>query len=200
MKMNLAVFFGCASVEHEISVISAVQAMASMDTEKYNVIPVYVSKKREMFTGEALKDIEGYKNLSKLLESCSRVTFLREGDGVKMIPEKRGAFKLKNAVNIDFAFPIVHGTNCEDGTIEGFIETLGIPYAECNVVSSAVGMDKILFKDVCRSKGFPVIDGFGFTARSFFEDKNALLDKIERELGYPVIIKPANLGSSLGIS
>ncbi len=200
MKMNLAVFFGCASVEHEISVISAVQAMASMDTEKYNVIPVYVSKKREMFTGEALKDIEGYKNLSKLLESCSRVTFLREGDGVKMIPEKRGAFKLKNAVNIDFAFPIVHGTNCEDGTIEGFIETLGIPYAECNVVSSAVGMDKILFKDVCRSKGFPVIDGFGFTARSFFEDKNALLDKIERELGYNVIINTANLGSSIGIS
>lgn len=200
MKMNLAVFFGCASVEHEISVISAVQAMASMNSEKYNIIPVYVTKKREMFTGEALKDIEEYKNLSALLEKCSRVTFFREADGVRMIPEKRGAFKLKNSVNIDFAFPVVHGTNCEDGTIQGFIEMLGIPYAECNVVSSAVGMDKILFKDVCRAKGFPVIDGFGFTARSFSENREELLDRIEKELGYPVIIKPANLGSSIGIS
>ena len=82
MKLNLAVFFGCASVEHEISVISAVQAMASMDTEKYNVIPVYVSKKREMFTGEALKDIEGYKNLSKLLaEPLPRDIFKRRRRG-----------------------------------------------------------------------------------------------------------------------
>lgn len=200
MKMNLAVFFGCASVEHEISVISAVQAMGFMDTEKYNIIPVYVSKKREMFTGDALKDIEEFKNLSGLLKKCVKVTFLTTPEGVKMLPEKRGCFKLKNAVSIDFAFPIVHGTNCEDGTVEGFIETLGIPYAECNVVSSAVGMDKILFKDICRSKGFPVIDGFGFTAREFSENRKDVLDRIERELGYPVIIKPANLGSSIGIS
>lgn len=200
MKMNLAVFFGCASVEHEISVISAVQAMGSMDTEKYNIIPVYVSKKREMFTGDALKDIEEFKNLSGLLKKCVKVTFLTTPEGVKMLPEKRGCFKLKNAVSIDFAFPIVHGTNCEDGTVEGFIETLGIPYAECNVVSSAVGMDKILFKDICRSKGFPVIDGFGFTAREFSENRKDVLDRIESELGYPVIIKPANLGSSIGIS
>ena len=200
MKMNLAVFFGCASVEHEISVISAVQAMGSMDTEKYNIIPVYVSKKREMFTGDALKDIEEFKNLSGLLKKCVKVTFLTTPEGVKMLPEKRGCFKLKNAVSIDFAFPIVHGTNCEDGTVEGFIETLGIPYAECNVVSSAVGMDKILFKDICRSKDFPVIDGFGFTAREFSENRKDVLDRIESELGYPVIIKPANLGSSIGIS
>lgn len=200
MKMNLAVFFGCASVEHEISVISAVQAMGFMDTEKYNIIPVYVSKKREMFTGDALKDIEEFKNLSGLLKKCVKVTFLTTPEGVKMLPEKRGCFKLKNAVSIDFAFPIVHGTNCEDGTVEGFIETLGIPYAECNVVSSAVGMDKILFKDICRSKGFPVIDGFGFTAREFSENRKDVLDRIESELGYPVIIKPANLGSSIGIS
>lgn len=200
MKMNLAVFFGCASVEHEISVISAVQAMGFMDTEKYNIIPVYVSKKREMFTGDTLKDIEEFKNLSGLLKKCVKVTFLTTPEGVKMLPEKRGCFKLKNAVSIDFAFPIVHGTNCEDGTVEGFIETLGIPYAECNVVSSAVGMDKILFKDICRSKGFPVIDGFGFTAREFSENRKDVLDRIESELGYPVIIKPANLGSSIGIS
>mgnify|MGYP004475443197 CR=1 FL=1 len=200
MKMNLAVFFGCASVEHEISVISAVQAMGSMDTEKYNIIPVYVSKKREMYTGDALKDIDEFKNLTELLKKCVQVTFLNTPEGVKMLPEKRGCFKLKNAVGIDFAFPIVHGTNCEDGTIEGFIETLGIPYAECNVISSAVGMDKILFKDICRSQGFPVIDGFGFTAREFSENRNNVLDRIESKLGYPVIIKPANLGSSIGIS
>lgn len=200
MKMNLAVFFGCASVEHEISVISALQAMGSMNAEKYNIIPVYVTKKREMYTGYALKDIELFKNLPDLLKKCVRVTFLNTGDGVKMLTEKHGGFKLKNALNIDFAFPIVHGTNCEDGTIEGFIETLGLPYAECNVISSAVGMDKILFKDICRSKGLPVIDGFGFGSREFSENREQILDKIEKQLGYPVIIKPANLGSSIGIS
>lgn len=160
--------------------------MASMDAEKYNVIPVYVSKKREMFTGEALKDIEGYKNLSKLLESCSRVTFLREGDGVKMIPEKRGAFKLKNAVNIDFAFPIVHGTNCEDGTIEGFIETLGIPYAECNVVSSAVGMDKILFKDVAARRAFPSSTVSALRREAFSRIKTLCLTKSKENSAIPL--------------
>ena len=86
MKMNLAVFFGCASVEHEISVISAVQAMGSMDTEKYNIIPVYVSKKREMYTGDALKDIDEFKNLPELLKKCVQVTFLNTPEGVKMLP------------------------------------------------------------------------------------------------------------------
>ncbi len=200
MKMNLGVFFGGSSVEHEVSVISALQAMNSMDSEKYNIIPVYVTKSGEMYTGAVLRNVESFKNINELLKKCSRVTFIRMDQKVMMLSEKHGAFKLKNGIVIDFAFPIVHGTNCEDGTIQGFVEALALPYAECNILSSSVGMDKILFKDVMKSNELPVVDGFGFTSREWVENGTSIAEKIQNEIGFPVIVKPANLGSSVGIS
>ncbi len=198
MQINLAVFFGCCSVEHEVSIISAVQAMHSMNREKYNVIPVYVSKNGETFTGDALFDIKEYKNLPALMKKIKRVTFSRENDSVVMTLAK-GGFS-KKSTRIDVAFPVVHGTNCEDGTIQGFFEFLRLPYVGCDIISSAVGMDKAVFKDVLASAGLPVLPCIRFYSREYFSSKNQIIERIEKEIGLPVIVKPANLGSSVGIS
>ena len=198
MKINLAVFFGCCSTEHEVSIISAVQAMLSMNTDKYNVIPVYVTKDGEMVTGDALFEIKEYRNMPALLKKVKPVSFFRRGGKVLML-EDGGVFK-KKPLSIDVAFPVVHGTNCEDGTIEGFFEFLRLPYVGCDIISSAVGMDKAVFKDVLSAAGLPVIPCIRFYSREFFDNREAMLSRIEKEIGFPVIVKPANLGSSIGIT
>ena len=124
MKTNVAVFYGCRSVEHEVSIISAVQAMHSIDREKYDVTPVYVTKSGEMYTGEKLFTIEEYRNLPELLKNCKKVNFARENGKVLMKYENSGLFSKQKTVAIDVAFPVVHGTNCEDGTIQGLFEYL----------------------------------------------------------------------------
>ena len=198
MQINLAVFFGCCSVEHEVSIISAVQAMHSINREKYNVIPVYVTKDGETVTGDVLFDIEEYKNLPALMKKVKKVTFTRDNTRVVM-NFLDGVFK-KKPVQIDVAFPIVHGTNCEDGTIEGFFEFLRLPYVGCDIISSAVGMDKAVFKDVLMAAGLPVLPCVRFYSKEYFHKKDEILAKIEKEIGLPCIVKPANLGSSVGIS
>lgn len=198
MQINLAVFFGCCSVEHEVSIISAVQAMHSINREKYNVIPVYVTKDGETVTGDVLFDIEEYKNLPALMKKVKKVTFTRDNARVVM-NFLEGVFK-KKPVQIDVAFPIVHGTNCEDGTIEGFFEFLRLPYVGCDIISSAVGMDKAVFKDVLMAAGLPVLPCVRFYSKEYFHKKDEILAKIEKEIGLPCIVKPANLGSSVGIS
>ncbi|MEE0946962.1 MAG: D-alanine--D-alanine ligase family protein [Acutalibacteraceae bacterium] len=200
MKINLAVFFGCRSVEHEVSIISAVQAMASMDREKYNIIPVYVTKDGEMVTGDCLTDIESFKDIPALLKKCIPVTFLKKDGKVVMSHIKKGIFQKNSEVNIDVAFPIVHGTNCEDGTMQGFFEFLDLPYVGCDIVSSAVGMDKAVFKDVLKRFSLPVLDCITFYARQYAQDKESIVDGIIEKIGLPAIVKPINLGSSVGIS
>ncbi len=202
MKTNVAFFYGCRSVEHEVSIISAVQAMMAVDTEKYDITPVYVTKKGEMYTGEKLFTIEEYKNLPQLLSQCKKVFFVREGDRVLMKTYgKKGLFKKEEEpVQIDVAFPVVHGTNCEDGTIQGYLEFLGVPYVGCDIISSAVGMDKAVFKDVLKSAGLPVLDCLCFTAREYLSNKETVSQRIFDKIGYPLIVKPVNLGSSVGIT
>lgn len=200
MKTNIAVFFGCRSVEHEVSIISAVQAMQAINRQKYDVTPVYVAKDGSMYTGENLFTIENYKNISSLLSSCEKVTFMREDDAVVMKTTKTGFLKKSKTTVIDLAFPVVHGTNCEDGTIAGYFEFLGLPYISCDILSAAVGMDKAIFKDVLKSANLPVLDCVKFRAREFAKNKEQIIDKILKEIGLPLIVKPVNLGSSVGIS
>jgi len=200
MKTTIAVFFGCRSVEHEVSIISAVQAMKSIDKEKYKVVPVYVTKNGQMYTGDALFTIENFKNIDALLKNCSLVTFIREGNGVVMHYLKNGLFNKKRDQAIDLAFPIVHGTNCEDGTMAGYFEFLGIPYISCDIISAAVGMDKSVFKDVLLSAGLPTLPCFTFRSREYYLGKEEIANKIAEKVGFPLIIKPVNLGSSVGIT
>ncbi len=200
MKTNIAVFFGCRSVEHEVSIISAVQAMRAINRDKYNVTPVYVTKDGAMYTGDNLFEIENYRNLPELLSVAKRVTFIKEKDAVLMhyIDQKR--FKKTPDVVIDLAFPVVHGTNCEDGTMAGYFEFLGLPYISCDIISAAVGMDKAVFKDVLKSAGLPVLDCIKFRAREYTLNKENITNNIKAKIGFPLIVKPVNLGSSVGIT
>ncbi len=197
MKTTVAFFFGCRSVEHEVSIISAVQAMNSVNRDKYQVIPVYVAKNGEMYSGEKLFDIANYKDIPALLKGVTKVNFESLGGTVYMV--SGGVFS-KKKTPIDVAFPVVHGTNCEDGSIQGYFEFLGLPYVGCDVLSSAVGMDKVVFKDVLKRQGLNVLNCYTFYAREFALNQDEICKKCINEVGLPLIVKPVNLGSSVGIS
>lgn len=199
MKINLAVIFGGKSVEHEVSVISAVQAMASINKEKYNIVPVYMTKKNEFYTGEKLFDINAFRDIPSLLGECTECVFVRSEGKIQLIRRKMKKLGSNLISDIDVAFPIVHGTNVEDGALQGYLQTLDLPYVGCDVLASAVGMDKFVMKILLKDAGFPVLDCCRFS--SFEADKlDELMDKVEAKFPYPVIVKPINLGSSVGIS
>jgi D-alanine-D-alanine ligase len=200
MKINLAVLFGGRSVEHEVSVISAVQAMASMNKEKYNIIPVYMTKKSEFYTSEKMFDINSFKDIPALLAESTECVFVRSSEGkVQLQRLKTKMFGSNVITDIDIAFPIVHGTNVEDGALQGYLQTLDLPYVGCDVLASAVGMDKFVMKILLKDAGFPVLDCCRFASYQAGE-MDLMVAEVEKKFGYPVIVKPINLGSSVGIS
>ena len=202
MKTKVGVFFGGRSTEHEISVISANQAMAAMSREKYDIIPVYITKEGKWYTGEALTDVANYRDIDALLQKCEQV-YMRPiyGDYNLYSMKTAGVFRHDHKViaALDVVLPVLHGSNGEDGTFQGVIETIGIPFAGCDVLASANGMDKITMKMILASEDVPVVDYVWFTDKEWFSRHDALVEKVEKKLGYPVIVKPANLGSSVGI-
>lgn len=204
MKTNVAVFFGGRSVEHEISVISALQAINAFNAEKYNIIPIYISKQGRWYTGLKLLDIRNYRNMEQLVAQSEEVYMRPEYGDYNLYKANPGGglFGKKNPVvaELHVAVPVLHGTHCEDGIFEGVLETIGIPYAGCDTLSSANGMDKITMKMILRAEDIPVVDYVWFTDHQWQKERDAILDKVEKKLGYPVIVKPANLGSSVGIS
>ncbi len=204
MKTNVAVFFGGRSVEHEISVISALQAINAFNKDKYEIIPIYISKQGRWYTGPQLLDIRNYRDMNALTAASEEVYMRPEyGDyNVYKANPGGGLFGKKNPVvaTLHAAIPVLHGTHGEDGIFEGVLETIGIPFAGCDTLSSANGMDKITMKMILKSEGIPVVDYVWFTDYQWQQDHEVWLDKVEKELGYPVIVKPANLGSSVGIS
>ena len=200
MKINLAVLFGGKSVEHEVSVISAVQAMQSINKEKYTVYPIYITKKNELYFSESMKDIDEFKNIPALLEKSVKVNIVTDGDRTYIVPQQQKRFsKPKPIACVDVAFPIVHGTNVEDGALQGFLKTLNLPFVGCDVLASAVCMDKFTMKIMLKDAGFPVLDGIRFTSMDY-KNEERVIASAEKKFGYPVIVKPVNLGSSVGIS
>ena len=198
MKVNVGVFFGGQSVEHEVAVISAVQAMANIDRSQYDITPIYITKQGEMFYSPEMFDINAFKDLNLLLKGSKRVTVVKI-DGVFQLIELKGGLFKKPLCSLDIAFPIMHGTNGEDGAIAGFLELLGMPYVGCDILSAAVGMDKAVFKSVLQEQKIPVLPCVTFYAKEWVSDTDAVIKKIESRLQYPLIVKPANLGSSVGI-
>ena len=188
-------------MEHEISVISALQAINAFDKEKYNIVPIYISKQGRWYTGQNLLDIRNYRDMKKVTEEAEEVFMRPEYGDFNLYKVNTGLFSKKNpvAAELHVAIPVLHGTNGEDGVFEGLLETIGIPFAGCNTLSSANGMDKITMKMILREEGIPVVDYVWFTDRQWNSGRDALVEKIEKKLGYPVIVKPANLGSSVGI-
>lgn len=198
MKTKVAVLFGGKTVEHEVSVISAIQAIMSMDEERFEIIPVYITKQNEMYIGEQVGNIDAYKNIPALLSKSTRVVMLKEGEQVILAQYPMKKFGGMKPVAIDVAFPIVHGTNVEDGTLQGFLKTIGIPFVGPDVTASAVGMDKYVQKAILKDNDIPVLDGQYFTLKDYAQ-MDEMIVSIEKRFGYPVIVKPVNTGSSVGI-
>ena len=199
MKLNVAVFFGGETVEHEVSVISANQAINALNRDKYNVIPVYISKDRKMYVSELLEDLKNYKDLNELAAKSTQVTIVREDNKVVIKPVKAKMFGSKEIGTIDVAIPVMHGTNGEDGTIQGFLEMLKVPYAGCDVYGAAVGQDKVMQKNILHDNDLPITNWFWVYGTEIDENRDEVLRKAHR-LIYPVILKPARTGSSVGIS
>ncbi len=199
MKTNIGVFFGGRSTEHEISVISANQAMAAIDRNVYDVTPVYISKEGKWYTGEALTDVKNYRDPKALLAKCQEVYMQPTYGDYNLYKTKRPMFGSAVETKLDVVIPVLHGSNGEDGTFEGVLESIGIPYAGCNVLASANGMDKITMKMILQACDVPVVPYIWFTDKQWFAEREKIIADIEGKLGYPVIVKPANLGSSVGI-
>ncbi len=200
MKIKVAVMFGGKSTEHDISIISAIQAINNMDKTKYDVIPVYITKQNEFYTGEAASKIENFTNIKNLLSMCERVTFVREGAKLKLVRLNKKLFGKAYVSDVDVILPVVHGTNVEDGTLQGYISMLDVPYVGCDVTASAVGMDKYVMKTVLKENNIPVLDCLRFSSKEYYDNGDKVVSDIISQIGFPVIIKPVNLGSSIGIS
>ncbi|ABR30353.1 D-alanine--D-alanine ligase [Thermosipho melanesiensis] len=187
--LNIGIFFGSKSVEHEISIITAQQVLSSIDRKKYNVIPIYISKSGEWFTGKVLEDLETFKDFDKLEKKAKKIDSFSVKNNKLLLK-----YGLKKQT-IDFCFLVFHGTNGEDGTFQGMCEIFGIPYSGCNHFSSAFTMDKVVTKLLLKEKEISVVD-FEYTT----EINEEFFKRCEKNLGYPMIVKPARLGSSIGVS
>ncbi|MGI5850304.1 MAG: D-alanine--D-alanine ligase family protein [Christensenellales bacterium] len=196
MKKNLAVTFGGRTVEHDISIITANQLMHHADPDKYNVIPIYINRDGVWYTGEKLLEMKSFENFDEKEKGIKRVFLSGSSDAMLYEYGK----KLKAVSRIDVAIPAMHGLHGEDGTIQGLFELSDIPYSSAGVAGSAAGMDKILMKSAFIGFGFPVLNSLFFERDVFFDDSDSVCGKVENSLGYPVFVKPANLGSSIGIN
>ena len=199
MKIKLGVIFGGRSVEHEISIITANQAMSNINQDKYEIVPIYISKNGLMYTGQELLDLKSYRDLKKLVSGLTQVTLINDGTNINLVrfPMKKFGDNIINT--IDVAFPTMHGTNGEDGSIAGFLETLNIPYIGCDILSASIGMDKIMMRRVLKEVGIPSLDYIAFYSSDYIKDEDKYIKQVEEKLRYPVIVKAGNLGSSVGI-
>lgn len=198
-KLRVAVVFGGRSGEHEVSLMSAKSIMDAIDKERYEVIPVGITKEgRWLVGGDPLRALmEGRREDSALGPGA----LLPTGGGPpapSSAAEASGPLAL--AASADIFFPVLHGPYGEDGTIQGLFDLAGVPYVGAGVAASAVGMDKAFMKMAFQHAGLPVLDYVVFTEVQWAADAVGLRDRVGRELGYPCFVKPANLGSSVGIS
>lgn len=197
MKICVGVFFGGKSTEHEISCISANQVIKALDKEKYDVLPIYISKDNEFFTGEELEDLANYAAFfNDPASRLQKVAIYKDGNTVYVKSLASSLFRKPR--QIDVAFPVVHGTNVEDGSLAGFLQMMDLPYTSCDVLGGAVGQDKAVMKDIFKAEGIPMVDHFVIYHTDFEEKYDEYFARAEK-IGFPLIAKPANLGSSIGI-
>lgn len=194
-KTSVGLFFGGRSPEHEVSVVSALQAYENIDKDKYHIVPVYVSKTGELFTNQKFLHIKNYKDVHSLLFSSKQVTFGRKnGQGGLMIQGLFGKF-----IPLDVAFPIFHGAFGEDGCIQGIFEFYQIPYVGFNVLGSAVAMDKFVAKQLFQALGLPTAHFVSVMRHYWNADPKICLKHIKENLKYPLFVKPGTAGSSIGV-
>ncbi len=204
---TVAVIFGSRSVEHEVSVITAHQAMAAL-SPAHRALPVYIAKDGRWFTGTALSQLSRFAEVDTLLAECTQVTPVVDPvrPTLTLMPcdgPRRGMFGrggAGEAVDVDVAMPLVHGGYGEDGTLQGLLEMAGVPYTGSDVRASAVAMDKHLAKTVLRGAGLPVLDDVVIERESWDAAGAGVVGAAESVGPYPLYVKPATLGSSIGVS
>jgi len=194
-KLRVLVLFGGRSGEHEVSLRSARAVLSQLDPQKHALIPVGVTHDGRWLAGD---DILG-RFERRELDGLAPVTFIPEPGNWTLYGWEPGK-PLHSRQQVDLVFPLIHGTFGEDGTLQGLLELMEIPYVSCGVLASSAGMDKGIFKDVMRSQGVPVVDWILVTGTQIAEDPQGMLDACEKLGPYPLFTKPANLGSSVGIS
>lgn len=198
--LKVGVIFGGRSVEHEVSVITGMQVIENMDKDKYLPIPIYITKEGKWLSSESFKNFKTFKDgdfssAKNVMLGCDYGDF-----NLYINPESKSMFDKKVYETLDMVFFALHGTNGEDGSCQGLIETVGLPYTGTNVLSSSVGMDKVIMKDVYRANGLPVVNYRYYYRSKWRSSKEEVMADIEKNLTYPLFIKPSNLGSSIGIS
>jgi D-alanine-D-alanine ligase len=206
--LRVGMIFGGRSVEHEVSALTAHQAMAALPRDRYTPIPIYISKEGRWFTGEALMDLANYTDLEKLQTLAEPVLFSADATQPGLLPrkgpERKGLFGGKGAepeiLPLDIAFPLLHGSHGEDGTVQGLLELADLPYVGCGVEAAAIGMDKLMTKVALRAAGAPVLPDYALTRARWQREPDAVLAEIEAAFPYPLFVKPVTLGSSIGVS
>ena len=197
---RIGVIFGGKTVEHEVSVITGMQIIENIDKSKYEVIPIYIDKEGKWLAGNSLLEFKNYKN-NNLNDTKEIILSPNHGDhSIYRKPQEVGLLGKKVLGEVDVLFPAIHGMNGEDGTIQGIFELMNIPYVGGGVLSSSVGMDKVLMKDVYKANDLPIVDYYWFYRGKWNNDRESILNDIENAIGYPSFVKPSNLGSSIGIS
>ena len=196
MKIKIGVIYGGETVEHEVSVISALQAMNNLNEDKYDIVLIYISKDRIWYTGHMLRDIEFYKEFEDEKKYATKVMLYKKGKTF-LLQRTTGIFR-KDITDLDVILPVVHGNNVEDGSLAGLLDSIGIPYVGSHVLGGALGQDKVVMKQVMESVNLPIVPYTWFYDSEYLDNKEDILKEIKK-IGYPVIVKPATLGSSIGI-
>ncbi|MBR2572395.1 MAG: D-alanine--D-alanine ligase [Clostridia bacterium] len=202
MSITLGILYGSRTCEHDVSVISAAQAAQAARKAGFNAVKIYIARDGDWYIGSELENIAFHKDFQ-----ADKVTqVLPAGEGGKMLllrypTEKRTLFGASKEVleRIDVVMPVMHGMNGEDGTVAGMLDLMDVPYTSSGLVASSVGMDKIAMKQFFRGCGFPVVEDLWVDRGDWRGDRDGCIERIEAKLRYPVFVKPANLGSSIGI-
>lgn len=198
-KKTVLVAFGGVSPEHEVSVLSAMQAIQALPTDLH-ALPLYITKSGTWFTGEALLDLEKYKDLPALEKMAIPCTIARNEAGQAVLLETRRSFwSSPRTYPIHIVLPAFHGADGENGAFQGICEMFGLPYAGSGVMGSALGMNKFAAKQICRANGFPVAPDVAFLESEWTKQRDEILDRCA-DLDFPLYVKPVSLGSSIGVA
>lgn len=195
MKLKIGVIFGGNSLEHELSIITALQAMDNMDTDKYEVVPIYITKDLVWYSSGCLRYIDSFNNFNLIERYAKKVNLINKNG--RFILQSAGLIK-RELTELHLVIPMVHGRGTEDGTIQGYLQMVGIPYVSNNIYSSVICQDKVFTRQLLEYNELPTLMYIWFFDNEYNKNKNELFKKIDK-LNYPLIVKPATLGSSIGI-
>ncbi len=200
-RRRIGVFFGGQSPEHEVSVITGLQVVAALDPSRFEVTPVYVTKDGHWYIGSQLGDIKQYAAIPSLVEKVTEVS-VASGPGrtLALVGRKMSFLGAPKEILLDVAFLAFHGGSGENGAVQGLCETFNVPFTGSGIAASAIGMDKVLSKKMCQMVGVPIVEWVEVWEFDWRGKEAANLAEIADKIGFPAIVKPVRLGSSIGIA